>query len=152
MARKTITHDLGGTTVEITALPPRAALRLLGRLAKVLGPLLAECFTLGGIRDTRGGVIPWAAIEQYPEALDEVARQAIDHLSRLDPADLVEVAADVLCGACKVGPVTIPPRSRDGAEAVIDEVFGDVWTLIGAVRLALDVNLRPTSAAAPGEG
>lgn len=151
MARPTITHDLGGTTVEISALPPRAALRLLGRLARVLGPLLAECFTLGGIRDTRGGVIPWALIEQHPDALDEIAKQAIEHLSRLDPSDLTEIAADLLCGVSKVGVVPIPPRSRDGAEAVIDEVFPDVWTLIGALRLALDVNLRPTSAAAPGK-
>jgi hypothetical protein len=152
MARQTITHDLGGTTVEITSLPPRAALRLLGRLARVLGPLLAECFSIGGIRDTRGGVIPWQAIESHPEALDEIMRQAIDHLARLDPDDLGEIAADLLCGACKVGPVAIPARTRDGAEAVIDEVFPDVWTLIGAVRLALDVNFRPTSAAAPGGG
>lgn len=152
MARPSITRPLGDITVEIQSLPPRASLRLLGRLARVLGPLVAECFSIGGIRDTRGGVIPWDAIESQPEVLDEIIRQAVDHLSKLDPDDLVEIAAELLCGRCKVGHVPIPSRDRMGAEDVLDEVFPDVWSLLGACRLALDLNFRPTTAGAPGEG
>ena len=152
MPRPSKTQSLGDIEVTCTALAPRSALRLLARLAKVIGPLVAECFSIGGLRDGRGGIVPWAAIETVPDILDEVASQIVEHLAKLDPDDMAELAADLLCGHCRVGRISIPSRDKAGAEDVIDDVVPDVWTLIGACRVALDVNFRPTSAGAPGEG
>jgi hypothetical protein len=153
MPRKTESQDLGGVTVTVRQMPPRAALRLGARLGRVAGPLLAQVVTVGGIR-YGDGIIPWSALEDSPEAVDALLGEVSKMLASLSPDDVVSLAEESLIGCSswqRVGdaaPIDVP--QRDGAGALLDDLAGDAATLLGATLLALRVHLLPTSGTVSG--
>jgi hypothetical protein len=134
MPRKTESQDLGGVTVTVRQMPPRAALRLGARLGRVAGPLLAQVVTVGGIR-YGDGIIPWSALEDSPEAVDALLGEVSKMLASLSPDDVVSLAEESLIGCSSWQRV---------------DLAGDAATLLGATLLALRVHLLPTSGTVSG--
>lgn len=160
MPRPTITASLGTLTATITQAAPRVALVPLQRLLAAFGHSLAGLLTTGAV-EVGGARLTLAQVgavllarPDSPEAeqsrrlvAEQVVGRLADRLGELPP----ELARD-LVDELVVGHTVITLPGGDAIElrtpAMVDAFVPDVWTLLGLLRKALEINALPTSAGA----
>lgn len=142
--------------VRIEPLAPRAAFRVLGLVFKIAGPLLAPVISDGGV-SIDGNRYSLKALLLVESARLALIGELVSKLDALDPDQLLELADLLIVNQCAIKlpgldvwtPIVAPPGAPAAARgALIDALVPDVWTLIGMVKTAIEVNFSPTSAAA----
>lgn len=165
MDRPKLERNLDGLQVVVEQLAPRAGMRAAVAAARVFGPTIVELLTgdqitIGRFRITlldvmelyAGRVVQGAAyekgewqaaslsIEQYPElrgAYTFLARKVMESIEQLSPDAVMDLSDDLILG------VTVINGARVSKSEVLDAVVPDALTMIGILRMALEVNLRP---------
>ncbi len=121
----TITREVAGREVSVTKFGARRALRLTGRLGKIIGPALARTDALSGL-----------------SAETKVADLAPNVSALFAPLDVDGFDA-TLCEILSGTVVVADGRREDlcGGEKAIDKVFGDdVMGLVKTAAFAIEVN------------
>jgi len=78
------------------------------------------------------------------EAWLEVGRRVLNSLERVEPEEAVELAELLLVDVTWVGGEPgVPGTQRIVRAEQLDDVFPDAFSLIGAVRMGVELNLRP---------
>lgn len=119
-----------------------------------LARLLAkETVTLERLSDDEKS---WQSAEASTASNPELAgawiymlREAVDVLDALDPDEVLALADDLLIGQCTIAGQRIGggEQTDEAARALIDALFPDAITLLGAVKLGIEVNAGPIFAA-----
>lgn len=165
------TKEVGELRFVVRKLRPRKAFVGLAHLTRAIGPAVAEVIAAGGIQvgphfvslvQAAGiAIAPGEGGEDLSALIRGVIAKLIESIETVEPEKLLELVDHLLCGHLAIERVdgdTLSGREGDvtrieivegplGA-AMLDEHVGDVWTLIGLVRVAIELNFLPTSPAA----
>lgn len=154
---KTVTRKLGkeadAITVKITKLGPRAQFVTFATLMKVVGPAAARLLTQDGKIEIDGNRYSiWAAM-QVPAARRDLIEEAMKYLDTMKVEDLIDLCDLLLMNHCEVNgkPFFVdtsrsPEQRRELCGIYVDENFQDAWQILGAVRLACEINYSPSTA------
>ena len=154
MSRPTTTKQVGGASITIEALPPRRGFRALAQAAKVFGPQISGLMS-GGIRDPESGAIVTIADAAATEAGRALlARRVFEAVEAMDLDDLDDLIDTLLAGQVTINGTRVPydPASPRVWSEAIDLLLPDPFAVFTMLRAALELNLRPTSAAGRTEG
>lgn len=131
-ARKTESRDLDGIKITCTQFGALKSLGLKAKLMRYIVPVLA---TMG---------MPTDMDQLMTADLEKLAPALVAVFARLADGDAESLAAEILagCEAQFIGPDGVTPRSLLLAKPEhIDIAFGgDDWTLILAMKFAIEVN------------
>lgn len=169
MDRPKLERDLDGLQVTVEQLPPRAGMRSAIAAARVFGPTLVELLTAGPVtigpfrltlsqvlevyagRQVAGFVAKGEAWEPatlslatHPELVGSytyLARRVMESLETISPDAVLEISDAMLLGYMLVGRGA--EQRRISSAEVLDSVVPDALTMLGILRMALEVNLRP---------
>lgn len=174
MSSQEITREIGDLRVTVRKLRPRQSLVTLAHLARVVGPTLSEIVASGGIRvgdrfislrqAASAALAPGDASEELAALVRGFFAQMIDTIEAVDPVGLVSMVDHLLAGHTRLARADGLPWVTDGndhgptymeiaddpelAGKMLDRHVPDVWTLLGIVKAAIEVNYLPSS---PGE-
>lgn len=137
--------------VEIEEAPPRVAFKAIARLLRIIGPGLAGLLSGAGIRTPDGGIVTWEQVIKGGGAFD-VANALLGRMHAIDPDELLELLDELAVGRTWLH---IPGAERPvevTSAAVLDAFMPSGFALVGLLRFALEVNMRPTLPAASTDG
>jgi hypothetical protein len=143
--------QVGERRYRINPLPPRQALRVTFRVAKLLGGSLASLLSGAGlslpdVRDEHGDpmVITMDALVGSPLARMALSGHLVAQLASMTPDDIDALVLDLIVGWVDVqlGAAWVPILSAQQ----IDIEVADQWELLGLARFAFELNMLPTSA------
>lgn len=169
MDRPKLERDLDGLQVTVEQLPPRAGMRAAIAAGRVFGPTLVELLTAGPVtvgrfrlslaqilevyagREVEGLVAKGEAWEParlslatHPELVGTytyLARRVVESIEAISPDAVLEISDAMVLGYVLIGRGT--EQRRISSAEVLDSVVPDALTMLGILRMALEVNLRP---------
>lgn len=139
-----------GYQLELQSAPPSLQFIALSEVVALLGPSIAGIVSGGGVRLSDATIVPWAVVLQFaPETVLQLATSLLGQLDGLDGRRMLALGEMLLLGRLTVAPpggsgVLVETREQ------LDALLPDGWAVAGAVRVALELNLTPTSAGGGG--
>lgn len=153
--------DIGGRRYRVTPLPPRAALRVSFRVAKLLGDSIASLLSgagleLKGLKGPDGEPMraSLADIITSEKARGALVAKLVEGLADMTPDDLDDLVVELLVGSlheprleCAQGNAWIAVVN----EEMLDRSVPDPWALLRLAQANFMASAFPTSAGADTE-
>jgi hypothetical protein len=139
--RHSRTFQVGEIRVTVEEAAPRVAFKVIARVSTMLGPALSGLIANTGIEVTPGVVVSWHEIVQGGGAV-RVLNALLKRLGEIDPDEVSQLLDDLTVGTTLHVPGAQAPILVTKPE-VLDAYMPSGFAMIGLLRFALEVNLRP---------